>query len=136
MFTRDLAGDEWVPFFNAFSRRYRGQCVTIHRSGPAGEPLQAVARRMPLEGITAERVADGRVATIQIILGDTADVHLMHVIGDPTRVRVAQVTDGADELLLVDTAGGVTTRIDFSPMGLRAEQLLTEHIPTGVAEVL
>jgi hypothetical protein len=117
MTTRELTCDEWVSFFNAFSRRYRGQPVTIQRTGAAtDEPVQTVARRMALVGITAE-YEDGIVTMIEIIVGESPDEHLMHVVRAPSHIWIAQVTNGADELLVIEADTG-TTSVDFSPAGL------------------
>ena len=118
MTTRELTRDEWVAFFNAFSRHYRGRPITVQVAGTGDEGRpKTLARRAPLVGLTAERDRD-TVTAIQVIVGDSPGAHLTHVIRDPTRVRVAQVSNGADELLLIDAEAGPTTRVDFSVKGL------------------
>jgi hypothetical protein len=135
MTTRELARDEWIAFFNAFSRRYRGQPVTVQRGGTtANEPAQTLAKRLPLVGITADREGD-QVTAIEIIVGESPDEHLMHVVRAPSRVRVAQVTDGADELLLIEADDDPTTIVDFSPAGL-TEPFAPNGGASGAVEVL
>src|SRR5687767_14848456 len=113
---RELDSHEWTAFFNAFSRHYRGQCFTVELSNGDHTP-QIIARKMPLIGITAEHQGDA-IRAVEIILGDAPYGHLTHVVRNPTKVWIAQVTNGADELLLIDAADGPTTRIDFSPAGI------------------
>jgi hypothetical protein len=121
MRTRNLAREEWTAFFNAFSRRYVGQPTTIEMiPWMTGARPQTIARKMPLGGITAEHDGTAAIMAIEIMVGDSPREHLMHVIRDPCRVQIAQVTNGADELLLIDTEGGPTTRVDFSRRGLDA----------------
>jgi hypothetical protein len=135
MTTRELKFDEWAAFFNAFSRRYRGQTVTVElldKSSPNDRAAQVIARRVPLSGITAERRGNA-IVDIEIMLGDGDNEHLVHIAHRPTKIRIAQVSNGADELVLIDTAAGQTTRIDFSPHGLDANALAETP---GTAEVL
>src|SRR5687768_338241 len=106
---RELDPNEWTAFFNAFSRHYRGLPVTVELTN--NHPPQVIAKKMPLIGITAE-CRDAHVSVIEVILGDAPYGHLTHVVQQPTKVRIAQVTNGADELLLIDPAAGPTTRID------------------------
>ena len=55
MRTRELDSDEWAAFFNAFSRQYRGQPVTLELAerGPL-DSARFIAQQVPLVGITAE----------------------------------------------------------------------------------
>ena len=134
MITRELKPEEWTAFFNAFSRRYQGELVTVELVGPPDPThtaAQVIARRMTLVGITAERPA-GLVFDVEIMLGDGDNEHLVHIIHNPTNVRVAQVTNGADEVFFIDAAGQ-TTRVDFSPAGLPAGAFVDAP---GVTEVL
>lgn len=132
MVTRELESEEWIAFFNAFSRHFRGRPVTVElvAASGRGSPPQVVARQVPLIGITAEHKAAGtppgqpEVSAIQILLGTEGDRsdHFTHVVREPSRVRVAQVSNGTDELLFIESAaGGTTTRVDFSSKGLPVE---------------
>lgn len=119
----------------AFSRHYRGQFITVDVIAPSSsdKPVpQVIARRVPLVGITAERSAAG-IVDVQIMVGNGDSEHLVHVVNNPTRVHIAQVSNGADELLLIDTAAGQATRLDFSPSGLAAGVFVDE---AGAVECL
>ena len=112
---RELLRSEWPAFFNSFSRRYHGQPVTVELVGAGGEAAAvAVARAMPLMGITAEAEA-GAVKAIEIILGESPDQHLTHVVNSPSRVKVGQVQNGEDDVLVIDSAADPPTRIRFAP---------------------
>jgi hypothetical protein len=71
---------------------------------------------MPLLGISAEP-RHGRVEAIELVLGDDGDAraagHLAHVVHDPARVKVAQVSNGEDEVLIIEPVSGPATEIDF-----------------------
>src|SRR6476659_8106680 len=92
MLTRELKAEEWTAFFNAFSRRYRGRLVTVSIAGtanPDNPNPQVIARRVTLTGITAERPA-GLAFDVDIMLDNGDNEHLVHIIHNPTSVRVAQ----------------------------------------------
>ena len=117
MTVRELASDEWIHFFNAFSRLYKGRPVTVQLHGRGEDnAARTLIKKMPLIGITTGREMDDTMSSIEIIVGDSPSEHFMHVIQNPARVRIAQVTNGADELLFIDEAeSGLTTSVDFSP---------------------
>jgi hypothetical protein len=105
----------WPAFFNDFSRQYRGQQVTVQVLGRSGISRgRILARRLPLVGITAE--TDGQtVCSLEIIVGDSPEDHIMHVVNAPLRVRIGQISNGADEVLFVDSQNDPTIRVDFGP---------------------
>ena len=112
MSTRELSPGEWRTFFDCFSRRFRGKAITVDLSETPDGRADTVARRLPLVGVTAEP-AHGKVETIAVMLGDSPDDNVLHVVREPCRVRVVQITGGEDEVLLIDSGAGPTTRIDF-----------------------
>ena len=112
--TRELARDEWCRFFNGFSRQYAGKPVTvdvIEESG-SGRSRHRIVKRLPLLGITAEP-ASADVESIDIITGEPPDELVTHVVHNPIRVTVGQVSDGADEVMLIDSAGDPSVRVAF-----------------------
>lgn len=113
MTTRELDQSEWTSFFNCFSRHYQGRRVTLElkERGPLGTP-QMIARDLPLMGITAEK-RDGEIKTIEILVGDSPDNHLMHIVNAPSRVSVAQITNGEDEALIIESMSDPTVELDF-----------------------
>jgi hypothetical protein len=112
MKTRELASSEWAVFFDCFSRRFRGRPVTLELSETADARGDALARRMPLIGLTVEP-HNGPAESITVMVGDSPSENVVHVVRSPCRVRVAQVTNGEDEVLIIDSGSGPTTRIDF-----------------------
>jgi hypothetical protein len=114
MKTRELASSEWAPFFDCFSRKFRGRPVTLELIETADARGDALARRLPLIGLTVEP-PDGPAESITVMVGDSPHANVVHVVPRPCRVRVAQVTNGEDEMLIIDSGAGPTTRIDFRP---------------------
>ena len=113
MTRRELAQDEWTSFFNGFSRTYRGRPVTLElrEHGPMGAP-QMIARDLPLMGIAAEQCG-GKVKSIEILIGDSVEDHLMHVVKAPSCVSVEQISNGEDEILVIESDTDPTVRVDF-----------------------
>lgn len=118
MTTRELDQSEWTSFFNCFSRHYQGRRVTLElkERGPLRSP-QMIARDLPFMGITAE-MRDGEIKAIEILVGDTPENHLMHIVNAPSRVSVAQITNGEDEALIIESMSDPTVEIDFRQPGL------------------
>ena len=112
MKTRELASTEWATFFDCFSRRFRGRLVTVELSETPDARADALARRLPLLGLTVEPV-DGPAESITVMVGDSPRENVVHVVRSPCRVRVAQVSNGEDEILIIDSGSGPTTRVDF-----------------------
>ena len=95
MNSRELSPGEWKTFFDAFSRRFQGVPVTVE---PASGPAESIA----------------------IMAGDAPGENVVHVVRQPRRVTVAQVTNGEDDLLIIDAVDGPATRIDFRAAKARA----------------
>jgi len=117
MKSRELSRAEWGKFFDCFSRRFRGRAVTVElgefSEAPPAAPARAdrLADGLPLIGVTVEPPR-GPVGSIAVMAGD-AHRNVVHFVRDPCRVRVAQMTNGEDDLLIIDSGAGPTTRIDF-----------------------
>lgn len=111
MTTRELSAGEWKTFFDCFSRRFHGRPVTVDQSDAPEGRADTVARQLPLIGVTLEPSV-GNAELIAIMMGESRE-NVVHVVRGPSRVRVAQLSNGEDEMLLIDSSAGATTRIDF-----------------------
>ena len=95
--TQEIQRNEWVSFFDSFSRRHRGWLVTVEIMDPEiGD--QTEARDLPLEGITAELNERGP-DQIEIIIGNQADRHVTNTVVDPRQLWLKSNDEGADEVL-------------------------------------
>ena len=115
MFTRELDESEWIGFFNAFSRHYKGVPMTLDLpSGQGGAPTEVIAHNLPLVGITAEcRYGDDRVTAIEIMLGAAPNDHVIHTVANPTHVYIGQISNGADETILIHSLSDPPVELDF-----------------------
>lgn len=110
MQTREIPRDEWAAFFDSFSRQHEGWLATVEVLGKE-IGAQVEARELALRGITAELKGDED--TISIILGETPEDHITHIITGPSHVRLEQTESGAHEALQIESASGVTTLLRF-----------------------
>ena len=102
--TQEIQRNEWVSFFDSFSRRHRGWLVTVEIMDPEiGD--QTEARDLPLEGITAELNERG-TDQIEIIVGNQADSHVSNSVVDPKQVWLKSSDVGADEVLEIKRENG------------------------------
>jgi hypothetical protein len=110
MLTREIPRNEWVSFFNNFSRNYHCWSVNIEVMG-ADIGTRVEVKRFPLEGIAVDLKSNGK-DIISIIVGDEPDYHMSHTITAPTHVWVEQADSG--EVLQIETINGPTTLLRFS----------------------
>ncbi|MBI2361520.1 MAG: DUF5335 family protein [Deltaproteobacteria bacterium] len=100
--TREIPRDEWVAFFDSFSRQHEGWLSTVEVRG-AEMDAQVESREQPLIGVTADLKEDDDV--ISILVGRSRDDHVAHMIHAPAlpldgaagaggRRRVEQVNRG------------------------------------------
>lgn len=125
---RELQPDEWGKFFDGFSRSHQGRPVSVEVR-TARHAHASVARWLPLVGVVADaHDAQGpKPDAIEVIVGDAPHGHVSHVVRHPTRVRVAQVSNGEDEMLVIESADeeGLTV-VDFRPPHARQMPFVVE----------
>ena len=109
--TRDIPRDEWVAFFNTFSRLHDGWLSTIEVLG-SGIGAQLETHEQALVGVAADLKGSAE-ETISIFVGDRSDNNAAHVIRSPARVTLKEAEDGAHEVLQIVSQDGVTTLLRF-----------------------
>lgn len=111
MLTREVPREEWVAFFDSFSRQHEGWRVNLEVFG-ADIGAQVEGRDLVFEGITAELGRVGEDA-IEIMVGERAEAHITHRIASPRKTNIEQTDEGADAALAIKAADGVTTLLRF-----------------------
>jgi hypothetical protein len=112
MSTREIPRHGWQRFFDDFSRRHRGELVTVEVLEPDGGAGRAVARGLPFAGISAD-LKDGENA-IAIMLADTpGGDHVLHVVPAPARVTLDEAAPGTTIELQIASASEPATRVRF-----------------------
>jgi len=110
--TREIPREEWVSFFNNFSRSHEAWPVRIEVFGvELGAQLESSSLRFT--GINAD-LKDGQ-NRITIDLGITPHRSMSHAIAHPTHVWLGRRDGerGAFETLDIQSENGVTTLIKF-----------------------
>ena len=110
MVTREIPREQWVKFFNDFSKQHEGWVVALEvLRSDIGD--QEEATKLPLVGISAD-VKDGE-SRINIAIGGRLDVHLTHGIDTPKRVWLKEPEEPAHETIAVESEDGTMTLVHF-----------------------
>ncbi len=108
--TRQIPREEWVSFFDTFTRMHEGWLASLEVMAPELGDLVEI-RNQPLVGITAEIHPAGRDAIVMLFGRPPA--HLTHMIQRPTSVWLKQTAQGDDEALEIEAADAPTTLLRF-----------------------
>lgn len=119
MQTRDIPREQWIRYFDDFSKRHEGWIVSLEVLGPdIGD--QEEARGLPLVGISADLKA--RENRIEIIVGGRPDADVTRFIENPKHIWIKEPTIPGDEAIEVESEDGIMTILKF------------RHIPPEVTE--
>jgi hypothetical protein len=109
MQSHEIPANQWIPFLNDLSRRHQGEHVTVELIGrDIGD--QSEARDQSLLGITVDPPTGS--CKIEVMAGD-ADSLIAHEISHPIHVRMAQLDNGADAALEIESDSGPSTLVRF-----------------------
>jgi uncharacterized protein DUF5335 len=109
--TREIGREEWVAFFDSFSRQHDRWLITLEVLGPE-IGAQVESREQALNGITAE-LSDTGEDVISILVGSRSNDHVAHMVRAPSHVRLKETAEGAHEALQIESMSGVTTLLRF-----------------------
>jgi hypothetical protein len=110
MQTREIPREQWVRYFDDFSKNHEGWIATLEVLGPdIGD--QEEARGLPLVGISADvKAGENR---IEIIVGGRPDSDVTRFIDTPKSVRVKEPETAGDEVIEVESQDGTKTLLTF-----------------------
>jgi hypothetical protein len=104
--TQLIPEDQWITFFDGFSRDHTGWTTTIQvldrESGP-----QQVADGLPLQGISFDTKGT-RPCSLQVSAGDDPARHVSHTVDMPLHIRQAREPDGSVDVQIEPANGPVT----------------------------
>jgi len=110
MDTRDIPREQWIKFFDEFSKKHEGWIVTLEVIGSdIGD--QDEVNGLPLVGISADVKA--RENRINFILGGKPDANVTRFIERPKRVWVKDPKIPGDEVIEVESEDGIKTLLNF-----------------------
>jgi hypothetical protein len=110
MQTRDIPREQWVRFFDDFSKNHEGWIVTLEVLG-ADIGDQEEANNLPLVGISADLKA--RENRVEIIVGGRPDVDLTRIIERPKHIWVKEPGLPGDEAMEIESEDGIKTILNF-----------------------
>jgi hypothetical protein len=110
MSTQKIPREEWVKFFDDFSKKHLGWITSVKLMGPQiGD--QEEASGLPLVGISADlKDSEHR---IEIGVGGRPDSDFTHIINSPKAVELRPAVGGL-EALEVTSSDGTITLVTFS----------------------
>ena len=110
MQTREITREQWIKYFDDFSKNHEGWVVTLEVIGSdLGD--QEEASGLPLVGISAD-VKD-RENRIEIIVGGRPDADVTRFIDTPKSVWVKESGIPGDEAVEVESEDGTKTLLNF-----------------------
>ena len=105
----EIPEQQWISYFDGFSREHAGWPVTIEvltaETGP-----QRVATDLALQGISFDS-SGTRPCTIQVGAGDDTSANMSHVIDLPLHIREVKDDDNGDVTIQIEPARGAMTLI-------------------------
>lgn len=119
MRTREIPREQWIRYFDDFSKNHEGWIVTLEVVGSdIGD--QEEAHGLPLVGITADVKA--RENRVVLIVGGKPDADVNRIIERPKQVWIKEPKIPGDEAIEVESEDGTITLLNF------------HHIPPEIYE--
>ncbi|MCI0660218.1 MAG: DUF5335 domain-containing protein [Acidobacteria bacterium] len=110
MLTRLIPREQWIEFFNDFSKQHEGWIVTLEVLGSdLGD--QEETSKLPLVGISAD-LKDNE-SRIEIIVGGRPDAHLTRIIDSPKHVWLKHPEEVGHETVEVESEDATMTLLSF-----------------------
>src|SRR5499426_4534623 len=110
MQTREIPREQWVKFFDDFSKIHEGWIVTLEVIGSdIGD--QEEVKKLLLVGVSADVKA--RQNRIEIIVGGRPDADVTRFIDTPKSVWVKESGIPGDEAIEVESEDGIKTLLNF-----------------------
>jgi hypothetical protein len=125
MQTREIPREQWVRYFDDFSKKHEGWIVTLEVLGSdLGD--QEEASRLPLVGLSADvKAGENR---IEIIVGGRPDADVTRFINAPKHVWVKEPGIPGDEAVEVESEDGTKTLLNFHHIRLEETE---RQLPAG-----
>jgi hypothetical protein len=106
MQTRTIPDEQWIDYFDRFSRDHAGCAVTVEVLDREAGP-QHIALDLPLLGISFDSEGT-RPSAMEISVGERPDQHVNHVVDMPLNIRQLQGADGDIDVQIEPATGPVT----------------------------
>jgi hypothetical protein len=125
METREIPPEDWLRFFDDFSKQHEGWIVTWEVLGPDLGDQEKTAG-LPLVGVSAD--VKGRAPRINVMVGDRLDAHVTHIIEAPKRVWFKPDEHPGHEAIEIESSDGRLALLSFQHIDPEvSERLLPRH---------
>ncbi|MGB7157107.1 MAG: DUF5335 family protein [Tepidisphaeraceae bacterium] len=111
MQSHEIPDEQWIDFFNRFSRDHAGWPVTIELMSEETGP-QHLVQELPLQGISFDP-AGSRPCTINVGAGDSPSANISHVVDLPLHIRLADDERGSTGTIQIEPADGPVTLVHY-----------------------
>jgi hypothetical protein len=115
MQTYEIPEDQWVGFFDRFSKEHAGWPVTVEVLSPETGP-QRLFREQPLQGVSFDP-SGTRPCTIQVGAGDDPAANFSHVVDMPLHIRLADDGPAGTGTVEIEPARGAPTLVHYHRPG-------------------
>ncbi len=114
MATQEIPRNDWVRFFNDYSRQHEGWLATVQiMGGDVGNRTEAHA--LPLHGVTYDEKGTGQDSVYVFLSKGTQDDET-HTITHPRHIRIDN-KEGLDQGLEIEADDGTKTVVRFDRPG-------------------
>jgi hypothetical protein len=111
MLSREIPREQWIRFFDDFSKQHEGWIVNWEVLGSdIGD--QEKTKRLPLVGISAD--VKGDKPRIDVMVGGRLDAHVSQIIEAPKRIWFKEPEEVGHEAIEVESEDGKVTLVTFS----------------------
>lgn len=104
--------ETWQTFFDEWSRTHAGELVTLTGFPDGTDGRHAEQPKLPLIGISLDP-RGSEAGHLIIMLGDTLDDNIEHILPDVTEVRAPSQDAASDSYLQLSRADGTTVTVQM-----------------------
>jgi len=112
--TQEIAAQNWLPFFDTFSKQHADAAANVQVISP-DLGSQEVSGGLPLAGISFDEKGSEE-GSIVLMLGTDTETHLEHIIEKPAHVWHKSSAAGNDDAIEIEAADQTKTIVQIQPL--------------------
>ena len=110
--TQQIREDQWIPFFDDFTRDNRGAHARLEVTGVDDVGYEVETEDRPFEGVSVD--TKGGERTVWIVFGAQPQDHFTHGVHNVAAVRALPPQGGRGGVLEIEAKDGVKTILTLS----------------------
>ena len=111
--TQEIKQDQWIPFFDEFTRENRGAHARLEVIGVADVGYEVATENRPFDGVSAD--TKDRERSVWLIFGATPQDHFNHAVQNVTAVRTLPPAGLRGAVLEIEAADGTRAILTLTP---------------------